>query len=692
MAYISLYRKYRPQTFEDVVGQEHVTTTLRNAIQAGRVASGYLFTGTRGTAKTTCARILAKALNCVGPDGSSTSPTPEPCGVCGPCKSIANSSFVDVLEMDAASHGKVDDVRDLVASIKFPPMEGRYKVYIIDEAHQLSRDAMDAFLKTLEEPPDRVVFVLATTEIEKLPITIASRCQVYEFKRGSVAQISARLVEVLNAEGVKADAAAVTLIARAADGSYRDSLSLLEQVLAYERSYVTVKDVTVVLGTIDEDVLRQVVDLVAGSDAAGAFGLAGSVLESGKDVRQFLKSLADRFRDMLFVGVGATPASAGDLDDSATLRAQAARFAPADLLKALEVLTAAEGETKRSNQHRLILEMSLLRLMRLPSEAAPPSVVPPAPSNAGAKNPPAPNNGGVRTELGTEGAARTEGVASSAPTIDHSGPSLAGEGARNEREGFFSKTEVIPIPPLLGAGGPIPDTMPPPLAEAELSDLAEDDGPAFALMPGDEDLDLLPSAIVVSADDDGLLGDGLLDEMPQEDLLQVQQVAGEVPPPTPVKPAPPADAPPELLRLQKSWQEVLNLIGSRSPAGVQDVKAAKPVAMQDHSVILEFDNQFSFDRVQSKEKGRKMIEEIISKTLGADPDTYKIKCVLPGQALPQRGASGPAATMTQAPARGPAAIADAPGPFVDEVIAVFGGRLLEDDDVKDNGRGNGNGK
>ena len=652
MAYISLYRKYRPQTFEDVVGQEHVTTTLRNAISAGRVASGYLFTGTRGTAKTTCARILAKALNCIGPDGDLTAPTPEPCGVCGPCRSIANSSFVDVLEMDAASHGKVDDVRDLVASIKFPPMEGRYKVYIIDEAHQLSRDAMDAFLKTLEEPPDRVVFILATTELEKLPITIASRCQVYEFKRGSVTQISARLKEVLKAEGVKADAAAVTLIARAADGSYRDSLSLLEQVLAYQRVHVTVKDVTVVLGTIDEDVLRQVVELVADSDAAGAFGLAGQVLESGKDVRQFLKSLADRFRDMLFVGVGAVQESAGDLDDSASLRTQASRFAPSDLLKALEVLTAAEQETKRSNQHRLILEMSLLKLMRLPSQAAPA----PPPQFWGA---------GV-------GSAVTEDAASSAPTgstLGGTAPAPSSPAPQNWGGGTSSPELPVEIA--------VPYDIPPPLADAELSDLAgdEDDSLAYTLVPGDEELDDLPSVIVTSEDDRVLL-----EELPEEDLMQVQQVAFEAPIPVPVKPVQAPDAPPELLRLQKSWQEVLNLIGSRSPAGVQDVKAAKPVAMQDHSVILEFDNQFSFDRVQSKEKGRKMIEEIINRTLGVDPDTYKVKCVLHGQTLPTRGVSP--APVSKPLGLAAAIAADVPGPFVDEVIAVFGGRLLDDEDLK----------
>jgi DNA polymerase III subunit gamma/tau len=546
---------------------------------------------------------------------------------------------VDVLEMDAASHGKVDDVRDLVASIKFPPMEGRYKVYIIDEAHQLSRDAMDAFLKTLEEPPDRVVFVLATTELEKLPITIASRCQVYEFKRGSVAQISARLKDVLKAEGVKADAAAVTLIARAADGSYRDSLSLLEQVLAYQRVHVTVKDVTVVLGTIDEDVLRQVVELVADSDAAGAFGLAGQVLESGKDVRQFLKSLADRFRDMLFVGVGAKAASAGDLDDSAGLRTQASRFAPADLLKALEVLTAAEQETKRSNQHRLILEMALLKLMRLPSQAAPPSPVP-VPVAPDLLSPP----------ITMTAVQAIDALAAPVPAA------------------------LVPAAVDLADEPAIPYDMPPPLADAELSDLAddEDDSPTYALVPGDEDLDDLPSVIVTSEDDRVLP-----DELPEEDLMQVQQVAFEAPIPLPAKPVQTPDAPPELLRLQKSWQEVLNLIGSRSPAGVQDVKAAKPVAVQDHSVVLEFDNQFSFDRVQSKEKGRKMIEEIINRTLGVDPDTYKVKCVMHGQTLPSRGVSSAPASKPREMAA--AVAADVPGPFVEEVIAVFGGRLLDDD-------------
>ncbi len=653
MAYISLYRKYRPQTFEDVVGQDAITTALKNAIGEGRVASGYLFTGTRGTAKTTCARILAKALNCIGPDGAGTTPSPHPCGVCAPCRGIAASAFVDVLEMDAASHGKVDDVRDLVASIKFPPMEGRYKVYIIDEAHQLSRDAMDAFLKTLEEPPDRVVFVLATTEIDKLPITIASRCQVYEFKRGSVAQISSRLLEVLENEGVGADPAAVTLIARAADGSYRDSLSLLEQVLAYQREHLTAEDVTVVLGTIGEDLLAQVVDLIADSDAAGAFGMAGDILESGKDVRQFLKSLSERFRDMLFVGVGARPAQPGEIDDSETLRTQAARFAPAALLTALETLTAAEQETKRSTQHRLILEMSLLKLMRLPS----------APS---APEPPV----------------------------------------------FAAPTLVAPIKKVASA---IPYEMPPPLAEAELAALPDEPSEtigsveligAGAPLPGDDALDLLPfddpedpddaeddrpSAIMVapSVAESDLYEDDAPEDIaeeeaePEDDLMAVQQVAA-APVAVPAKPAPAADTPPELLRLQKSWPEVVNRLSAR-PATAAVIRDAEPVALLGSVIILQFSSLFNVEKIESNEKGRQVLEDAINKTLGADVGPFKVKALLQGKPLPTGAVTKsriePPSVPTPTPAAPEAPAANTPGAFVEEVIAVFGGRLLDDDAI-----------
>ena len=637
MAYVSLYRKYRPQNFEDVVGQDHITRTLKNAIREGRIASGYLFCGTRGTAKTTCARILAKALNCIGPQGQGEAPTPEPCGVCGPCRSIAASSFVDVIEMDAASHRGIDDMRDIVSSIQFPPMEGRYKVYIIDEAHQLTPEAKDAFLKTLEEPPERVLFILATTDQQKMPITIQSRCQVFEFKRGSVAQISSRLTQVLQAEGVSADPAAVTLVARAADGSYRDSLSLLEQVLAYKRDHLAAQDVSVVLGTVDEDLLTRVVGLIADSDAAGAFALAGSILESGKDVRQFLKSLAVRFRDMLFVGVGAQAQAPGELSDSADLGTQAARFAPASLLHALETLTEAEREMRTNTQHRLLLEMALLRLMRLPASTvaliATPAVVPPV--------------SGVVPEK-------------AAPPLP-----ILGQPEKEQAPLFSAPRE-------LGAGGTL---LPPPL-------LSEEEEGLDVPLPGDADLDLMDyedeeppaSQIVTSAEEHDQT----------DDLLRVQQVAAPVPTPAAnghAAPRPTADdaaAPEELTRLQKSWQEVINRVGSNKPAAAALIKDGRAISLHGQTFTLEFSSNFNVDRISKNEAGRRMIEDQINRTLGESEGTYKIKGILRGEgSSPAKVAQGvPPRPRDPSPPVARQAVMD---PLMDEVIAVFGGQIVEED-------------
>lgn len=637
MAYVSLYRKYRPQTFEDVVGQEHVTTTLRNAISEERIASGYLFTGTRGTAKTTCARILAKALNCIGKDGQRTSPTPEPCGVCGPCRAITASAFVDVLELDAASHGKVDDVREIVANIKFPPMEGRYKVYIIDEAHQLSRDAMDAFLKTLEEPPDRVLFVLATTELEKLPITIASRCQVFEFKRGSVAQIASRLTKVLAEEKVTAEPSAITLVARAADGSYRDSLSLLEQVLAYKRDQISPRDVSLVLGTVDEDLLARTVGLIASSDAAGLFALAGDILASGRDVRQFLRSLATRFRDMLFVGVGASVAEPGDIADSASLRQQAAQFAPDALLQALEILADAERETKTNPQHRLVLEMALLRLVRLPSVASAPAafVAPPPAVSNGIAAAPAPLNANESGDLASD-LADAEAVDSLLPD------------------------DALP-----------PDDVLPP-----------DDEDSLTLLPGDDVLDDAPLPIVED-DSPGLFDDApslvvtSADEHEQaDDLLQVQHVPAAPPVaelPRPVEPSP--DTPPDLRRLQKSWQEVVNRLGSRAPSSVGIIRDGHPAALVGSVITLEFVSRFPVEKLETNDKARKLLEEVINKTLDVEPGTYRVKAAL-------RGTSAPVKLALGAAPKAHTSESEAHSPLMDEVIAVFGGRVFDDSETQ----------
>ncbi|WP_309723001.1 DNA polymerase III subunit gamma/tau [Armatimonas sp.] len=364
MAYQSLYRKYRPQTFADVVGQEHVVRTLQNAITSERIAHGYLFTGTRGTAKTTIARLLAKALNCLS--GGDKGPVAEPCNACDACKEITAGSCIDVIELDAASHRGVADIEEVRKQVGYGPMEFRYKVFIIDEAHQLSSDAKDAFLKTLEEPPPGVVFILATTEPQSIPITIRSRCQQFDFKRGSLLDISKRLKYVLDTEQIPYSPEAINLVARGAEGSYRDSLSLLEQVLAFSPKQITAASVESVLGTLDTEQLARVTDCVARRDAPGVLALAGEILDSGKEARTLLKTLAGHFRDLLLVAVGG-PAAASELapEDVARLQGQVKYFAPQQILKAIDLLNEAQGETRWNNQHRLLTELTFLKLMTI---------------------------------------------------------------------------------------------------------------------------------------------------------------------------------------------------------------------------------------------------------------------------------------------------------------------------------------
>ncbi|MCX6345817.1 MAG: DNA polymerase III subunit gamma/tau [Armatimonadetes bacterium] len=363
MAYVSLYRKYRSQTFDDVIGQDHVIRTVRNAIRAGRIAQGYLFCGSRGTGKTTVARLIAKALNCTSTDG----PTPDPCGVCDACLSITEGSAVDVIEMDAASNRGVDDVDALRDGVKYHPMQFRYKVYIIDEAHQLSAQAKDAFLKTLEEPPPHAVFILATTESQKIPITIRSRCQQFDFRRGSIEEITGRLKHVSNGEQAQIDDFALDIIARSANGSYRDSLSLLEQVIAYSDGAITSKEVYTVLGAVDEDVLLELGEVLASTDTGAAFAIADRLLREGKDVRELLKSSANHFRDVLALKVGADEHHKAD----ERWRDQAEAFTQERLVRIIDSFSAAEKDLKWNEQHRLALEMALLRAMVKPREAAP---------------------------------------------------------------------------------------------------------------------------------------------------------------------------------------------------------------------------------------------------------------------------------------------------------------------------------
>lgn len=357
MGYVALYREWRPQQFSDIVGQEHISRTLQNAIQNDRIAHAYLFCGPRGTGKTTTAKVLAKTLNCLNGPGI------EPCNRCENCQRVTEGNSMDVLEIDAASNRGIDEIRDLREKVKFAPTQGKYRIYIIDEVHMLTTEAFNALLKTLEEPPAHVIFVLATTEPHKIPMTILSRCQRFDFRRIGLPDIVNRLRTVVDDLGVKAEDDALNLIARTAEGGMRDALSVLDQCISFAGGRVSISDVEAILGTVNAEFFLRMTDCFVEYDVTKGLKFVDELVSQGKDVRQFAKDLTEHFRNLLII------AAAGWVEELVLVSAemleemekQAAKLGQKRIINLIELFASTEREMKWTSQPRLILELAVIK-------------------------------------------------------------------------------------------------------------------------------------------------------------------------------------------------------------------------------------------------------------------------------------------------------------------------------------------
>jgi len=373
MENLVLYRKYRPQAFADVIGQEHVTTTIANEIRSGHVAHAYLFSGPRGCGKTTTARIIAKAVNCLNRKADES----EPCNQCANCLEISAGRAIDLIEIDAASHRGIDDIRELREGIKFAPTKLKYKVFIIDECHQLSKDAANALLKTLEEPPAHAIFILATTELHKILPTILSRCQRFDFRKLTLPELTGRLQKLADSEGVKIEKTALELVGLSAGGSVRDAESLLGQVLVYagstKKAAVKAADVREILGIAEAKSVGEFIDILARKDAAAGVNYINTVFEKGYDVAEYAKSVINYLRQMMILSiVGANEAKndnfmvAGFTDEEfELLRKQTVAMGEANIKKTIEFFLAAQDKIKYSPIPQLPLELAIVDSCRI---------------------------------------------------------------------------------------------------------------------------------------------------------------------------------------------------------------------------------------------------------------------------------------------------------------------------------------
>ncbi len=615
---LSLYRKYRPQTFSEIAGQDHVSQTLRNAVSSGAVAHAYVFSGSRGTGKTSMAKILAKALNCTGPDPEHpvTEPTVTPCGVCESCRAIAASTALDVIEMDAASNRGIDDIRELRDKVGYAPVQGRSKVYIIDEAHMLTKEAFNALLKTLEEPPAHVVFVLATTEVHKIPATILSRCQRFDFRRPRVHDIAMVLSQIAAREQIDVDEPAVLEISRHAEGGFRDAIGTLEKLATYFGGVaITSHEVLDVLGVIDSELLFELVDVVIERDPAGVLLFVQRLAERGTSYPQFIHDLLRHLRQIFLVqylsDVADDPATLValsqnlEIDDQLLdrLARQAHQLSGRELLRLIELLGDAQTDIRGGLDPRLQLEMALVKAARPEVDHSPDALeerlrrlesgsVPVArPAGSAAAGPSAPAARGAAKPAAATSLARTAAAAAPPAAAD----AVAAEPAR--------AAEAPTGDPAAEAGDPA----------AEAGDPAAEAGDPAAL-PGD------PAA-------------GQPGEQAAPDGRQA--------------PAHATDADGGAGRVKRAWQLVLQQVEAQSVALFAVLKDAR-VHAEGERLIVTLPSSLAYGKASTRDN-RELLAAVIVRTTG---DTPQLEYELGGEpdapAQPQAAApADPGLTIAQ---------------------------------------------
>jgi DNA polymerase III subunit gamma/tau len=581
---ISLYRKYRPARFEDIIGQEHVARTLVNAINQDRVSHAYLFTGPRGTGKTSTAKILAMALNCDAGEGKATA---HPDGTCPHCEAIRRGSAMDVIEMDAASNRGIDDIRDLRDKVHFSPVEGRMKVYIVDEVHMLTTEAFNALLKTLEEPPEHAIFVLATTEPHKVPATILSRCQRFDFRRPAVMEVVGVLAGIARQEGIEVADAPLTVIARAAGGSFRDAIGILDQLSTYSGGAITLQQTLDMLGLVQQDLLFEVVDLVHERDTQGALLFVERLSQGATDHAQFIKDLLGHLRDVYVVKhTGEVPASIAMTEDQQqVLRNQASRVSTGETVAFIDLLGEALRSVRQGSDARLELELVLIKMT--------------------ASHVSGPSGGTMRWEEARP-ATRPESARKPGGAASAAGPPLPASPATAQAASTAAPPTAAPQTVEAGPDGTVGETA----AEAEVATedgVAAESGAAYKGGGVGEGGDMPADADVAEGAD---VTEGASDKT--AGVATAAEEASEAEGPLPAETTDSTGVRTDIDHLRRTWPLVLEAVKKRQVGLSAILSEGRPETVDGDTLVVKFPAGYRF---QAEMMGRGENPQVISDAL-----------------------------------------------------------------------------